>query len=338
MGTILLIAFFIAGWWYSSRHGESELIEFSGPTMGTTYTVKVFRAPDDIEPTALQTEIDGILAEINRQMSTYDPESELSRFNRNHTTDWVPVSPELHAVIQEALRISHLTDGAFDITVGPLVNLWGFGPETRSGSIPSEETIREALARVGYEQIHIRDSPPALRKDRPDIYLDLSAIAKGYAVDQVAAHLEAGDIRDYMVEIGGELRIKGHNAKGIPWQIAIEEPDPAKRAVQRIIEITDEGIATSGDYRNFFEHEGQRYSHEIDPLTGWPVRHKLASVTVVNKSCMRADAFATALIVMGPEKGFDLAEQEHLAVFFIIISNDDFQEKMTSEFKQYLVK
>ena len=193
---------------------------------------------------------------------------------------------------------------------------------------------------TSFLRIHFFQLLPENRAQRlnDQVSIDLGGIAKGYAVDQVAAHLEAGDIRDYMVEIGGELRIKGHNAKGIPWQIAIEEPDPAKRAVQRLIEITDEGIATSGDYRNFFEHEGQRYSHEIDPLTGWPVRHKLASVTVVNKSCMRADAFATALFVMGPEKGFDLAEQEHLAVFFIIISNDDFQEKMTSEFKQYLVK
>jgi thiamine biosynthesis lipoprotein len=336
LGTLFIIVLFIAGWWYSQRHTEQAMMEIRGATMGTTYSVKVAPAPNDIDADVLKSELDAILAEINRQMSTYDPDSELSRFNRNESTDWVSVSPELAAVIREAQRISRLTDGVFDVTVGPLVNLWGFGPQLTDDRVPSDEAIAEALERVGYERLWVSGEAARVRKERADIYVDLSAIAKGYGVDRLAEHLESLGIENYLVEIGGELRAKGVKAQGQPWRVAVEKPSPGQRTIQRIVRVADRGIATSGDYRNFFERNGQRYSHAINPSTGQPVRHQLASVTVVDPSAMQADAMATALLVMGPEAGFELAEQQRLAAFFITINGDVFEEKATSQFGQFL--
>jgi len=336
VGTLILLVLLITGWWYSGSIRDAQSVQLTGATMGTTYTVKILRIPESITAKALQAEMDRLLAGINRQMSTYDPDSELSQFNRNPSTGWVPVSSELLFVLQEAQRVSQLTDGAFDVTVGPLVNLWGFGPTLTNDDIPTDTAIDEALTRVGYRRLQLRDDPPALQKTLADIYVDLSAIAKGYAVDRLAEYLEMLAISDYMVEIGGELRVKGHNAQGVPWRIAIEKPTPNERTVERVLRLTDQGIATSGDYRNFFERDGQRYSHAIDPHTGRPIRHQLASVSVIHPSVTTADALATGLIVMGPEKGFQLAEQQGLAALFIVINNGEFKEKSTSAFAPYL--
>lgn len=337
LGTLLLIALVIAGWWYSSRVREQTAIFFSGPTMGTTYTVKTAQVPKGVTREALQAGVEGILAQINRQMSTYDSQSELSRFNQNPSTDWVAVSPELLAVIQEALRVSALTRGAFDVTVGPLVDLWGFGPQPKNdAALPSEQAIQEVLARVGYRRIETRTDPPAIKKERADMTIDLNAIAQGYAADRVAGYLESLGIGNYLVDTGGELRVRGHNAEGALWRIAIEEPSPDRRAIERIIRLTDQGIATSGSYRNFFEKDGQRYSHEIDPQAGRPIRHNLVSVTVVHPSAAFADAVSTALMVLGSERGFKLAEEQGLAAFFIESTPAGFQEKSTAAFQQYL--
>lgn len=330
----------VIGCWLLSACGwggtDEGLLQFSGPTMGTTYSVKVVHAPEHIATDQLKREIDQILERVDQKMSTYDPNSELSRFNQSETTDWITVSEELLLVIEKALQISRLTEGAFDITVGPVVNLWGFGPEMRADELPLDKDIAKILARVGYGRIHVRETPPAIRKDQADIYLDLSAIAKGYAVDQVAEYLESVGISNYMVEVGGEMRLRGRNAKGEAWAIGIEKPSPGQRTVQRIIQISDAGIATSGDYRNFFEKEGRRYSHTLDPRTGRPVAHTLASVTVIDDSAMHADALATALLVLGPEAGYQLAAREKLAALFIAISPNGFIEKTTTEFDHYL--
>lgn len=316
--------------------GPDEVLQFTGPTMGTIYTVKALPVPEGITVAELQSGVDGVLARVNGQMSTYDPDSELSRFNQAASVEWVPVSRDLAAVVDKALRISELSEGAFDVTVGPLVNLWGFGPQGTDDNVPSLEAIREALSQVGYRHLHARDQPPALKKDRVDLYVDLSALAKGYAVDRVADYLESQGIARYLVEVGGELRAKGHNPSDIPWTIAVEQPTPERRAIERIIRITEGGLATSGDYRNFFIQNGQRYSHVIDPNTGWPVRHTLASVTVVDTDCLQADALATALLVLGPERGLELARNQKLAAFFIVITDSGFEEQYTAEFAPYL--
>jgi thiamine biosynthesis lipoprotein len=318
--------------------GEDTVIELSGPTMGTYYSVKVARPPVGVTRERLQTGVNTVLQEVNRLISTYDPNSELSRFNQNLSTDWVAVSPELLGVIAEGLDISDLSDGAFDITVGPLVNLWGFGPDPVPEETPSDQEIRAAMARVGYGLLRLRNAPPAIAKERGDLYIDLSALGEGYGADQVADYLDALGISDFMVAVAGAIRAKGRNATGSPWAIAIEEPTPGRRAVQRIIHVTGEGLSTSGDYRNYFERDGKRYSHEIDPRTGRPIEHRLASVTVVADTAARADGLATALMVMGETDGPALAEAEGIAALFIVRADEGFRELATPEFGRYLTE
>ena len=322
----LLLALLLAGC------SDPPQVELTGPTMGTHYRVSLRPLPEAHDRASLQAAIDTRLAAINRVMSTYDPDSELSRFNRNTGTGWVPVSAELYTVLAEAQRLGELSEGRFDVTVGPLVNLWGFGPERASAGIPDESAIAAARLRVGYRMLELRAEPPAARKTRPDLYVDLSAIAKGYGVDEIAGLLENLGVTDYLVEIGGELRAHGANDQGRPWRIGIEKPQPGEHTVQTIIELRDQALATSGDYRNFFEHQGQRYAHVIDPLSGWPVRHRLASVSVLHPSCMTADGFATALLALGPERGLALAEREQLAALFIVITDDGFEQRSTAAF------
>ena len=315
---------------------ERLLTTLQGATMGTTYTVKMVELPAGLKPEQIQAQIDTTLEKINLQMSTYRQDSELSRFNANEATDWTSVSQPLVDVLQRAQSISALTGGAFDVTVGPLVNLWGFGPDPGDDQVPSEQSIHKATERVGYAMLQVRRSPAAIKKDRPDLYIDLSAIAKGYAVDVVADYLQTLRIDHYMVEIGGEIRARGRNARGSSWRIAIEKPSTGARTLHTVVELNDVGIATSGDYRNYFEAEGQRYSHTIDPVSGRPVTHGLASVTVADPSTMQADALATALLVLGPDAGYRFAEQHQLAAYFIVKGEDGFYDKASTTFRRYL--
>lgn len=310
-------------------------LHLSGSTMGATYSVKYRPGPDTPPPEALQMEVDTLLAGINQTMSTYDPDSELSRFNRMRTTDWIPASASLLAVLKVALEIGVQSEGAFDITVGPLVNLWGFGPEFHPDRIPPEADIAAARVRVGHDKLTLRDAPPAIRKHRPDVYLDLSGIAKGYGVDRVAELMAAHGIEHYMVEIGGEVRVRGFKERDTPWRIAIEKPLPGERSVQTVLALSDIALATSGDYRNFFEIAGRRYSHTIDPATGWPVDNHLVSVTVLADTSMRADAWATAFQVLGPERGMAVAERLGLPVLFIIERDGKFEERVCCAFQRY---
>ena len=316
-------------------------IRITGSTMGTRYELKLAPAhpQQTIRADLIKTQAEALLARINRRMSTYDPDSELSRFNRNPSTDWIAISPELYLVAAEGLRISELTHGAYDITVGPLVNLWGFGPEPRREQAPSDAAILQARDQVGYWHLEAHAQPPALKKAFSDLYVDLSSLAKGYAVDQLAALMESNGIHNYLVSIGGDLRAKGHNGKGQSWTVAIERPEPGQRAVERLIQIGDHSVSTAGDYRNFFEQNGRRYSHIIDPRTGRPVLQTLASVTVISKSDMESDAIDTALMVLGAEDGFQLATEHRLAAFFIVASVDGkrFEERYTPEFEPFLL-
>ncbi|MFY9973251.1 MAG: FAD:protein FMN transferase [Chromatiaceae bacterium] len=315
---------------------QSPALEITGPTMGTYYAVKVPRPPEGLDAETLRSGIDGVLRAVNREISTYDPESELSRLNANPSTDWIPVSANLLGVLAEGLRISALSGGAFDITVGPLVNLWGFGPEVQADAVPSPEAIHSALARVGYGKIELRPTPPALRKARGDLYIDLSALGEGYGADRVAAYLESLGLTDYMVAVAGTIRVRGRNAQGRPWGIAVEEPSADRRAVQRVLPLGEGSVSTSGDYRNFFEKGGRRYSHHIDPRTGETVAHRLASATVVlaggRDLAMTADGLATALVVLGEEKGPALAESLGVAAFFIIREGEGLRELTTPAF------
>ncbi|MEM9365439.1 MAG: FAD:protein FMN transferase [Planctomycetota bacterium] len=299
---------------------EGTLSEIRGRTMGTTYMVKWFEE-DASEATIarmdVQIAVEKCLRQVNDQMSTYLRSSEISRFNASPSTDWFSISPAFAGVVKEALEVSRLTDGAFDVTVGPLVNRWNFGPSDPGDSLPDESEVKELLSRVGYGHLEVRLEPASIRKAIPQLKLDLSAIAKGHGVDAVVATLTEQGIANAFVEIGGEVAVTGDKG-GSPWMVGIQQPDrQAGQALLAAHPISDSAMATSGDYRNFYDFEGVRYSHTIDPRSGSPVNHTLASATVITKTCMMADAWATALMVLGAEEGLRLAKQQELSVLLV---------------------
>ena len=311
-----------------------SLAEFRGQTMGTTYTVKVVTPQPlaDGERSALADAVAAALDAVDRRMSTYKPDSELSRFNRHASTEPFTVSREVLEVFTRAREVSVASHGAFDVTVGPLVDAWGFGPAKRS-SPPEAAEITALLPRVGYGKIALDPERLAVAKARPDVEADFSGIAKGYGADVAGRALEARGVRNYMVAVSGDIRARGHNADGQPWQIAIERPDASPQQGQYLVPLADRGISTSGDYRNYFERDGRRYSHEIDPATGHPITHRLASVSVVAAESTLADAWATALLVLGPDKGYRIAEEAGLAAFFIVRDADGtFRTRSTPAF------
>ncbi|WP_417782368.1 FAD:protein FMN transferase [Terasakiella pusilla] len=308
---------------------------FSGSTMGTTFMVKVIDLPDDLPAETVRNDLSALLKDVNDKMSLWVKDSELVRFNSSGSTDWISVSQDLYHVTEAAQKISVLTDGRFDVTMEPLIKLWGFSTREKSNEPPSDDDIAQALSVVGYQKVETRAEPMAMRKSMPGVTVNLSAIAKGYGIDQLARYLESQGIENYMVEIGGDLRVKGLNARQEAWQIAIEKPDVTSRSVYRVFPVHGTGMATSGDYRNFFEADGKRYTHIIDPRTGRPVAHQLASVTVLSETAMQADGLATALLAMGEVDGPALAEKNGIAAFFLIREGQGFVEKQTSHFEAY---
>ncbi len=313
---------------------QDEVISLAGNTMGTTYHIKLVKSPKLPDVQLLQAEIDIALEAVNDQMSTYRPNSELSRFNAMPLSQTVEVSPDTITVLKEGLRLNQLTQGALDVTLGPIVNLWGFGPDKRPTKIPTDEMILEAKAKTGIKYVAIEGQK--LNKRIPELYIDLSSVAKGFGVDKIAALLDKYQVTGYMVEIGGELRVKGVKPENQPWRVAVEQPSIDERKVQQIIAPGDMAMATSGDYRNYYEGEGRRYSHLIDPRTGYPINHKLASATVMHPSAMTADGLATAMMVMGTEASLALAERENLAIMLIEKQDDGFKVFYSDPFKSYI--
>ena len=301
--------------------------------MGTTYVVKVVAALDESERAEVARRIAAELDRIDGLMSHYRDDSELSRFNRHDSTEPFHVSAETYAVFEEAERVSRTTSGAFDVTVAPLVDAWGFGPAP-TGELPDDGEIAALLRRVGYERIELDPERRTLRKRLPSLTADLSAVAKGYAADRVAVTLGSLGHENFMVEIGGEVVASGTSGRGVAWRIAIEKPVPGSRAVQRIIPLRDLALATSGDYRNYREVEGVRVAHTIDARSGRPLDHRLASVTVIAQTCVRADALATGLLVLGPEIAFGLATEREIAVLLVVADGrGGFEERWTPRFK-----
>ena len=313
--------------------GERGPTEYrlSGPTMGTSFSVAVV-ATTAFDREALQARIDGTLDDVDRHMSTYRPDSELVAFNDSESTDWIPVSRELCAAVEAALDFSRMSGGVFDITVGPLVNLWGFGPDGSRTEPPDDATIEETRLTTGWRKLHTDCARPAMRKDTGTVRVDLSGFAKGLAADELAALLDESGLDNYLVEIGGELRVRGLNADAMHWRIAIERPDELGRSIAQIIQVSDVAVATSGDYRNYFEYAGRRYSHTIDPRTGRPVTHNLASVSVIAERAADADALATALMVLGPEAGPAFAEANRISAYFLLRNGNEFSEMTSSRF------
>jgi len=332
----LVAGLFIALTACGGRPAPEAYLEFTGETMGTSYTVRI-SSPEalalDAEgrnelAAAIQAEVDL----VNEKMSTWRADSELSRFNAHASTEPFAVSPETLHVFAAARQVSEESGGAFDMTVGPLVNAWGFGPQAVTQP-PSDDQIAALQEKVGYRKVHVDADAGAVRKERPDLYCDLSGIAKGYGTDRVAGMLEARGY-DYMAEVGGEIRARGVNHRGETWRIGIINPDESGRPTSGVVPLQDTGMATSGDYRNIRLHaDGTPYSHTIDPRTGRPVEHGLASATIVHPSAMMADAYATVLMVLGPEEGYDWAIEMDLPVRLIWHDGEGFTSRSTPAFE-----
>lgn len=294
----------------------SDLVfEISGLTMGTTYNVVAVDPSHKLTDARLRTAINDALAEVNAQMSNWDPASEISRFNAQRGTGAQSVSPALAEVMDAAEFVYRASEGRFDTTMGPLIELWGFGaPGGRSR--PDDAAIEAARLRSGHENT-LRVDKGNIAKRQADAQVYLAAIGKGYGADRVGRALEALGVTDYMIEIGGDLYASGRNPDGLPWQIGIETPDSRNRSVMDVIGVSGYGLASSGDYRNYFEEDGRRFSHVIDPATGYPIEHHTASTTVLAENAMLADAWATAMLVLGRERGMEIAEAQDIAVLFV---------------------
>ncbi|GMM83553.1 FAD:protein FMN transferase [Pseudoalteromonas sp. MTN2-4] len=314
---------------------EIEPIVIQGKTMGTTYTVKAFPINENLTAETLKTEVDNTLIAVNQSMSPWVKNSEINQFNTLAANTFMPISDDFKTVVKESVRLGVSTT-TLDVTMGPLIDLWGFGPDKRPTKTPSQSQLDEMKARIGVDKLVLTDE--GLAKTIDGLELSFSATAKGFGIDKVAELLEAKGMTNYMVEIGGELRIAGTKAQSQPWRIAIEQPDaPAgQRQVHKVIEPGNNGMATSGDYRIFYEMDGETYTHLINPSTGKPVKHDLVSVTVLHPSAMTADGLATALTVMGTERAKAYAEEHNLAVYLISKSNEGLVTYSSPAFAPYL--
>lgn len=306
-----------------------------GGTMGTTWSV-IYDAASGVDGPGLQARLEEELVAINQALSTYIPEAEISQLNAAESDISQVLSSRFSDVLTEALAVAALTGGAYDVTVGPLVELWGFGSREFVGDVPSDQDISDALSLVGDNRLSWDAETRALTKPA-GMRIDMSSIAKGYAVDRLTNIVRSSGIQNALVEIGGELRALGQRPEGGPWRLAVESPVPSQSRIIDAINVSDAAVATSGDYRNYFEVDGVRYSHLVDPRTGYPVAHDLVSVTVVDDNCMRADALATALIVLGLEEARALADAEGLAAQFVSRRGDELEVHYTESFAAFRV-
>lgn len=317
-----------------SSPDEVRVLALEGRTMGTTYHVKAIANHRTIvSESALQIQVDKALEGFNQVVSTYINDSELSLLNKASVAEWHVVSQDLFDIISLGQNISSDTQGAFDVTVGPLVNAWGFGPN-KDVELPSDALIDSIRQKTGYRFIELKPQTREVLKNN-EIYIDLSAVAKGYGVDVVGQLLRSFGFEDFMVEIGGELYVSGLNPSKKPWIIGVEKPSLGHDGTLQTVHVSNVGVATSGEYRNYYERDGKRISHTVDPVTGYPITHKLASVTVVAENAGLADAYATAINVMGEVEGYDFAVQQKMAAYFIIHSEDGFDVKHTPEFERF---
>lgn len=311
---------------------DEVAVQLNGRTMGTTFSLQIVDEAAASRQDAIEDIVLAVLSSTEQLTSTYLPESELSRLNAAKTREWIPLSDELCRLLKQAQALSTRTRGAFDVTVGRLVDLWGFGTTGIALEPPPNTLIERALQSSGRQYLELDCQRGVLRKGA-NLKLDLSAFAKGYAVDRVADALLEQGYANFLIEIGGELRAHGLSARRKPWSIAIESPSAERRSVHSVLQLDPPAaVATSGDYRNFFEHDGVRYSHTLDPRTGRPVTHDTASVTVIARSAALADGIATALLVLGAADGLELAKREAVAACFLSRAQDGFVEECTPDF------
>ncbi|MDH2912481.1 FAD:protein FMN transferase ApbE [Kosakonia sp. HypNH10] len=333
----LMAALFLLAGCDTASQATPTVLE--GKTMGTSWRVSVV----DITPqqaTALQKKIQAQLDSDDWLMSTWKKDSALMRFNRSSSTAPWPVSEAMADIVTTSLRVGKKTDGVMDITVGPLVNLWGFGPDQQPIKTPTQAQIDAAKARTGLQHLTVinRAGEQFLQKDLPDLYVDLSTVGEGYAADHLSHLMEREGIARYLVSVGGALVSRGINGKGLPWRVAVQKPTDRENAVEAVVDINGHGISTSGSYRNYYELDGKRISHVIDPRSGRPINHKLVSVTVISPTALEADAWDTGLMVLGTERAKEVVTREGLAVMMIMKEGDGFTTWMSPQFSAFLVK
>jgi len=320
----------------AARFGHEYTL--SGRTMGTFYTIK-FITPKNTSLSLLQARVDNRLEEINKRLSMFDTQSELSVFNSQKSGTLINVSADFYDTLLTAKKLYDLTEGAWDGTVKPLVDLWGFGTAKNTHTIPDASQIALALSKTGFHHIDIKGHHTLLKT--ADITLDLGSIAKGYAVDALAHLFTSSGITDVLVEIGGELYGAGTNKKGEPWSVGISEPDKqfSNHTLFNIIRLNNHAIATSGNYRNFFDIKGKTYSHIIDPKTGFPVDNAIVSASVISKDCTFADGLATALMVMDVQKAIALVNRlEDTECLIIQKKMTKFISHTSDNFDRFVVK
>ena len=312
--------------------GNGDNLErFDGPTMGSRYSIQYVRHSSTPGPKAVQAEVENILADVDRQFSTYRSDSDIERFNALPADRCQVMPGPVLELIRVGEQLSSQSEGSYDLTVEPLLNLWGFGPQGREEKVPTAEALAEVRQRVGHA--HLRIDGDQLCKDAA-VEVDFNSIAAGYAVDTIAAKLDAMGIHNYLAEATGELKAAGRKLDGSPWKIALEEPRDDQQVAQRIIPVDGYGVSTSGDYRNYFEQGGRRYSHTFDARTGAPVSHTLASVTVIHPSALMADGLSTLLLILGPERGWDYAEKHDVGAFFVIRADTGFVTRSSHAFER----
>ncbi|WP_434629762.1 FAD:protein FMN transferase [Pseudomonas sp. Z1-29] len=312
--------------------GRGDTLErFDGPTMGSRYSVQYVRHAATPGPNVVQAEVEKILAEVDRLFSTYRSDSEIERFNALPGGSCLTMPGPVFELVRVGEQLSSQSHGAFDLTVEPLLNLWGFGPQSRREAVPSAEALALARRQVGHGYLRIEGD--RLCKDAA-VEVDFNSIAAGYAVDRIAAKLQALGIDSYLAEATGELKAVGHKPDGSAWRIALEEPRNDRQMAERVIEVNGYGVSTSGDYRKYFEQGGKRYSHTFDARTGAPVLHNLASVTVIHPSAMLADGLSTLLLILGPEEGWDYAQEHGIGVFFVLRDGERFVVRTNDAFER----
>lgn len=331
-GSVLLLVMVMAGCSENDRPLDSP-VRFEGNIFGTFYQVTI---TDPLTLGQSQALEEGFLAElesVDQAMSTYRDDAELIAFNQAPLEEWQPLSNELIEVLAISQSVAEASHGAFDITIGDVVNLWSFGPEARPETVPSDEELAEQLAKVGYDAVEIDTQHMQARRNR-DVFVDLSGVAKGHGTDRVAAYLDQQGIEHYLVNLGGDLIARGvrDEDEQTPWRVGIEVPEDGQQRAQHIIPLENMSVATSGDYRNYFEVDGQRFSHTIDPRTGRPVDHRLVSVSVFHPSNAWADAWATALLVVGEESAMEMAVENSLKVLLLIRNGEEWQSIASPEF------
>jgi thiamine biosynthesis lipoprotein len=307
----------------------NSLESFGGPTMGSTYSIKYVRHNGIPGPAEVRQQVEKILSEVDQQMSTYRSDSDIERFNDLPANSCQPMPASILQLVRVGEQLSTDSDGSFDLTVEPLLNLWGFGPQARNEKVPSAEALAQVRQRVGHG--HLRIEADRLCKDAP-VEVDFNSIAAGYAVDRIAAQLTAMGIDSYLAEVTGELKAAGKKLDGSPWRVALEEPRDDQQVAERVIAVDGYGVSTSGDYRNYFEQDGRRYSHTFDARTGAPVEHTLASVTVIHPSALMADGLSTLLLILGPQRGWDYAEKHDIGAFFVMRTDTGFVTRTSQAF------